>query len=178
MNIVRINEVNESEEYAHSANAIRDFLYMYFEIASDCRPFGDFDRAELGSVDPFKYLDIDYECHYQFRSSSEVTFLHKAAAVNLLCQIAQCYDTDECSGSTIVADFNDVDVRTSKEQSLKDVAPELFAIFEAFCDGRVVNNPNIHAAFHAAFNDSEAFHQSLKSVLTEVVLTTFNSPNT
>ncbi len=66
MNVVQIDKNNFDDEYKASADAIRDFPYMFFEIAGDRRPVGDFDRAELGEVNPFRYLDIKYDYEYQF----------------------------------------------------------------------------------------------------------------
>ena len=175
MNVVHISENNFDDEYKASADAIRDFLYMFFEIAGDCRPVGDFDRAELGTVDPFRYLDIEYDYEYQFRSDSEISFLHQAAAVNLLCRLAQAYETDECSGSTFVSDFNNEMTREAKEPFLREHVPDLFRIHQAFRDGRIVNTPSIHNAFNSAFSDSERFYPSLGVVLDDVVLATFES---
>ena len=119
MRIVRVNEGTYDAEYSASTDAIRDFLYMYFQIAGDCLPAGDFDRAELGSVDPFRYLDVAYEYTYQFRSKQEVAFLHEGAAINLLCHLAQAIDLDECSGSTIVADFRSALARSQEDDALQ-----------------------------------------------------------
>ena len=175
MNVVQIDKNNFDDEYKASADAIRDFLYMYFEIAGDRRPVGDFDRAELGKVNPFGYLDIKYDYEYQFRSDWEIKFLHQGAAINLLCRLAQAYETDECSGSTFVADFNNEETRKTKEQILKEFSPDLFTILEAFSNGRIVATKRIQIAFHAAFNDSERFFPSLEKVLTDVILTAFDS---
>lgn len=175
MNVINVTDATFADEYSASTSAIRDFLHMYFEISGDCRPFGDYDRAELGSVDPFRFLDIHYVYKYQFRSDAEITFMHQAAAINLLCRLAQTYDTDECSGSTVMADFCDLDTRRKNELPLRECAPDLFRIYEAYCEGRIVDTPSIQEAFHAAFKDQTKFYFALGGVLTEVILKTFDN---
>ena len=126
---------------------------MYFQIAGDCLPAGDFDRAELGSVDPFRYLDVAYEYTYQFRSKQEVAFLHEGAAINLLCHLAQAIDLDECSGSTIVADFRSALARSQEDDALQAQAPDLHAIYKAYRNSRTILTPAIQQALQAAFLD-------------------------
>jgi hypothetical protein len=135
---LHINEINFTIEYKESEDAIKDFLYMTFEIAGDCLPTGDWNRAELGRVDPFRYLDIAYECAYQFRNPSELAFLHRSAALNLLCRLAQIEDEDDCSGSTWMDDFRNPHVHLEKEMLIRRYHPELFKIKQAFERGRVV----------------------------------------
>ncbi len=174
MNLLRIDQNNVDDEYEESTNAIRDFLYMFFEIAGDCLPVGDFDRAELGEVDPYKYLDIQYEYRYQFRSDAEIAFLHQGAAINLLCRLAQVNDEDQCSRSTLLADFNNEQVRAENEEMLMHAAPDLFKIYDAWSGGRIIATPSIRNSFHLAFSDSARFHASLEAVLNDVILKTFD----
>ena len=182
VNIVHVSEQSFEDEYSASTNAMRDFLYMYFEISGDCRPTGDFDRAELGAVDPFRYLDIDYRSTFQFRSGTEIQFLHQASAVNLLCQLAQVFDHDECSGSTLMTDFISIECRNgqtnhhsgdSLRAHLRDSIPEVFRIRDAVGAGRIIDTPSITNAFTAAFTSAELFHQSLGVVLSDVILVSF-----
>lgn len=175
MNVVQISETNFDDEYKASTEAIRDFLYMFFEIAGDCRPIGDFDRAELGNVDPLRYLDIEYDYEYQFRSESEITFLHEAAAVNLLCRLAQIYDADERSGSTFISDFSNELSRKANEKTLIEHVPDLFRIHKAVSDNRIIGTSSIKNAIDAAFGDSHRFHASLQAVLNDVILKSFDS---
>jgi len=175
MNVINVTDATFPDEYSASTSAIRDFLYMYFEISGDCRPFGDYDRAELGHVDPFQYLDIHYVYKYQFRSDAEITFMHQAAAINLLCRLAQAYDKDECSGSTFMTDFCNLDSRRTNEPLLRESAPDLFRIYEAYSEGRIIDTPNIQEAFQAAFKDRTKFYFALGAVLKEVILKTFHN---
>ena len=175
MNIVKITETNSEAEYKASEETIREFLYMFFEISGDCRPVGDWDRAEIGTVNPFRFLDIDYEYEYQLRSSSEIKFMHEGAAVNLLCRLASFYDLDECSGSTLMADFNNEASRKEKSDAINANAPDLFKIHEAFASGRIVKTPCIQDAFKAAFSGCEEFYSSLKKVLAEVIFKAFEN---
>lgn len=105
MPVITVDESNSNLEFFASKSAISDFLYMYFNIAGDCLPTGDWDRAELGAVDPFRYIDIDYDCKYQIRSNAEIRFMREAAAVNLLCRLARIHAEDEEQCSTVVQDF-------------------------------------------------------------------------
>lgn len=145
MNVCRIDESNYGREYEESTNAIKDFLYMAFEIAGDCQPIGDWTRAELGTVDPFRYLDIVYEYKYQFRSDAEVDFLHRFAALNLLCRLA-VHDEDGTRHH-----------------------PDLVRIREAFESGRVVSLPVLDRAFRAGLDGTEAFIPTLELVQVEIV---------
>jgi hypothetical protein len=149
VNVCRIDESNYKREYEESTDAIKDFLYMAFEIAGDCQPIGDWTRAELGTVDPFRYLDVAYEYEYQFRSEQEVQFLHRSAALNLLCRLA-VHDEDG-----------------TRHQ------PELVRIREAFESGRVVSLPVLDRAFRAGLDGTEDFVPALKLVNAEIVRRTF-----
>lgn len=175
MNVVHVDESNFDRLYAESTSAIQDFLYMLFEIAGDCRPIGDWDRAELGEVDPFKYLDISYEYEYQFRSGSELTFLHRSAALNLICRLANIVDEDETSGSTWMEDFRRRDSLPDGEGLLRKYHPELFLISEAFEAGRVVGHPTIQRAFRAALYGGDDFFLTLRLLVPDVVLRTFDT---
>ena len=68
MRRVTIDDSSYRHEFEASASAIRDFLYTYFEISGDCLPIGDWDRAELGSVDPTCYIDVEFVPLDGFRS--------------------------------------------------------------------------------------------------------------
>ncbi len=175
MNLIKVGEDNVRDEYDESTNAIRDFLYMFFEIAGDCRPVGDFDRAELGNVDPYKFLDIRYEYEYLFRTDSDIVFLHQGAAINLLCRVAKVYDMGECSGSAWMTYFNDEQMRVEKERELREHAPDLYKIHDAWSRGRIIGTPCIQNSFHLAFKDSERFWPSLEVVLNDVILKTFDT---
>lgn len=174
MNVVVIDESNCDREYQESTSAIKDFLYMLFEIAGDRLPLGDWDRADLGAVDPFRYLDIAYEDEYQFRSVPELDFLHRAAALNLLCRLAEIEDEDECSGSTWMADFQNPLVRAEKETSIREHHPVMFRILEAFESGRIVSIPVIQQAFTAALYGNGDFLQALANVTSEIVVRPFD----
>ncbi|GEM_PF-5712326 len=170
MPTINITAENADTEYAASKEAIRDILYMYFEIAGDCRPIGDWDRADLGRFAPYRYLDIEYEADYCIRSSSEVEFLQQGSAVKLLCQLACVYDQDMCSGATFMRDFCDPDMRERRSDELRECHPELFRIHSAFSGGRVLKNPLLHDAFFAAFHKEGDFYQSLRKVLEEIII--------
>ncbi len=149
MNVCRIDKSNYEREYEESTNAVKDFLYMAFEIAGDCQPVGDWTRAELGTVDPFRYLDIAYEYEYQFRSEGEIHFLHRFAALNLLCRLA-VHDEDGTRHD-----------------------PNLVRIRDAFESGRVVSLPVLDRAFRAGLYGTEDFVPALKLVNAEIVQRTF-----
>ena len=171
---VRIDESNYASEYQESVDAVKDFLYMAFEIVSDCLPTGDWDRAELGKVDPFRYLDIAYEYEYLFRSPEDLAFLHRSAALNLLCRLAKIDDDDECSGSTWMVDFRTPHLRLENEALIRRYHPELFQIEEAFEGGRIVQVPIIQRAFRAALYGSEELYPVLRLVTEKIVLRTFD----
>jgi hypothetical protein len=176
MRLVTIDDANYEEEYRATADAIRDFLYMYFEISGDCLPVGDWDRAELGSVDPFRYLDVAFEYEYLFRPEHEIAFLHEGAAVNLLCRLAQAVDTDECSGSRVVSEFGAGLASGQDDASLRKLSPELHAIYQAHAGGRVVDLLPIQAALSAGFTGNpQAFYSVLETVRTQVIIPVFAS---
>lgn len=164
MRRVTIDDSTYSREYEASAAAIRDFLYTYFEISGDCLPLGDWDRAELGSVDPFLYLDVQFVPQDGFRGPGELVFLREGAAVNLLCRVADALCVDECSGSTRVAGFCSAVASGADDEALRALSPDLLAIYRAYADGRVANAPSIQAAFAAWLSgDVRAFYAALRS---------------
>ncbi len=174
MRLVTIDDANYEEEYRATADAIRDFLYTYFEIVGDCFPAGDWDRAELGSVDPFRYLDVAFEYDYLFRPEHEIAFLHEGAAVNLLCRLAQAVDADECSGSRVVPEFGAALASGQDDAALRKLSPELHAIHQAHAAGRVIDLPSIQAALRAGFTGTpQAFYSALESVRTQVITPVF-----
>ncbi len=175
MNLVRVDESNYDRLHAEWVSATKDFLYMLFDIAGDCQPFGDWDRAELGAVDPFQYLDIAYDGDCPFWSGPTLHFLHRSAALNLLCRLASIGLEDECSGSTWMADFRSRRSQPAIEALIREYHPELFRILEAFEAGRVVPHPVIQRAFRAALYGSDDFLDALRSVTSEIVLRTFDA---
>ncbi len=171
MNIIKITENNSDFEYNESSKALKDILLMYFEISSDCLPIGDFSRAEYGNVDPYKYLDIEYEYKYQFRSNHELKILHEGVAIKLLCILANIVDEDECSGSTVLSDFNS-NIHADNEIIQKKFQV-ITVIHEAWNQGRIIKTPSIHHSFNIAFNDEQKFYNSLESVRKEVIMNVF-----
>lgn len=170
MRRVTIDDTNCAREHAASAAAIRDFLYTFFDISVDCLPIGDWDRAALGEVDPFLYLDVEFVCQYSLRTPAEVEFLHVGAAVNLLCRVAVAFDGDEASGSTVVAAFCSAVASGADDEVLRVVSPELQAIYRAFASGRVPRATAIQSAFRAWLTgDARAFYQTLGIVRAEVI---------
>jgi hypothetical protein len=174
VNIIRVDLSNFDRLFAESTAAIKDFLYMRFEIAGNGMPFGDWDGAELGDVDPYAYLDVAYEFAYQFRSEAELRFLRMSAALNLLCQLARIVDADETSGSTFMEDFRNRAARPEREVMIRTYHPELYRVSEAFESGRVIAHPAIHRAFRAALYGADDLHEALQAVTRDVVMRTFD----
>ncbi len=52
MPVIKVDESNADLEFEASKEAIRDFLYTYFDVAGDCLPTGDWERAERGRHPP------------------------------------------------------------------------------------------------------------------------------
>ena len=169
-NPVKITEANSAREIELSTIALKNILYLYYEISSDCLPIGDWDRADADYFDPYRYLDIEYESNFIIRDEAELALLHEGSAVFLLCRLAQFYDLDESTGSLTMLDFCKTKQREIEERHLRTIAPELFRIHSVFESGNIVKNEYIQNAFLVAFTGNyELFIEAIKKVRIHVI---------
>lgn len=170
--VVEVTDETFDSLYAESAAALRDILYLYLEIASDCLPWGDFDRADRGTFDPYRFLAITYRHRYQFRSESDLRLLHEGSAISLIAHLAEIAFLDECSESTFVEDFARGRI-TYEHPAAHDTLVELARIHHAYVTGRIVDHPLIRSAFDTAFTDPESFLDRLPPLVADVIVPTF-----
>ena len=170
---VHVTEATADAEWRASAAALRDILYTYLDLCADCLPTGDWSRAERGTTDPFRYLDIHYAGTVAIRTPAEERLLHEGAAVQLLCRLADAAETDEASGSRTVEAVAEAVARGASSGEIAAVSPELARIARAWRRGRIVPEPSIQRAFEAAFTPGEHVHDHLRAVREQVVVPAF-----
>lgn len=170
---IAITEDNFDDEYKLVEAALQDFLLMYFEIGADCLPYGDFSRAPLGEVDPFRFLDISYTSPaYGFIDERSLRMLHQGAAVNLLCRLADFHENAMGSfdGHGYSSAFKAMLSGDTEWEQWRNKALDLLKIYDAFVEVRIIDIPAIRGAFSLAFSDPGAFlAEALPEVYAEVI---------
>jgi hypothetical protein len=84
-----VNEINQ-ENYSVATNAIRDILYMYYDLVTDYKGFGH--NINTGNFDPIFFADC-----YLFEPEGvnlgiDVNILHEGSVVAILCWLSDYWD--------------------------------------------------------------------------------------
>lgn len=166
MRVIKVDEANFGKVYEAAAAAARDFLFLFWDITADRLPGGDFDRADQGSVDPYQYVDLEFDG----AAVVDTELLRVGAAVTLLARLAEVNDLDECSETTYLRDFN-----AGRPQTGTGIprVEELARIREVFDAGGIIEHPALIEAFEVAFSDPDRLRDALARVVREVILPTF-----
>lgn len=141
-----VNEINE-ENYLVAIDAIRDVLYMYYDLASD----GFIHNIETGKFDPIFFADC-----YLFEPKGisfgiDVKLLHEGSAVAILCRLSDYWD----------------EIGTIPEDNFA------FEVKRMLTKGRLDHLPLAEQTIKLAFEDEEKFRDLLKDVYKEYVLEFF-----
>ena len=150
-----INEQN----YDDAIKALKDILYMFVDIIVQN---GDFAELELGSFDPFLYIDAEIESDYVLLTDGEFNLLQQGAAIALLAKVADVYFDDECQCNDVMPFFN----KNGKlPEGFDNYYPQLPKIKNAFQQNRIIQEPKIIDAFNAAFSNWAVFQKRLKVLM-------------
>jgi hypothetical protein len=82
------NEINE-ENYPNAISAIRDILYMYYDLKGS---EGFFHNTDTGSFDPLSYADCYLSEPPGKSFGIDVGLLHEGAMVAILCRLSDYWD--------------------------------------------------------------------------------------
>jgi len=81
------------ENYQQADNAIRDILYMFFDMARSYRGFGH--NIETGSFNPFDFLDSQIVAPPGQSFSIDQALLHGGAGISMLCTLSNAWDEEQ-----------------------------------------------------------------------------------
>lgn len=84
-----VNEINE-ENYAVASKAIRDILYMYYDLITSYKGFGH--NIETGSFDPVFFADCYLFEPKGYTFGIDVSILHEGSAVAIVCMFSDYWD--------------------------------------------------------------------------------------
>ncbi len=84
-----VNEINQ-ENYPVAINAIRDILYMYYDLVESYKGFGH--NIETGSFDPIFFADCYLFEPQGITFGIDVNVLHEGSAVAILCKFSDYWD--------------------------------------------------------------------------------------
>ncbi len=85
----RMNEINQ-ENYSVAINAIRDILYMFYDLSESYEGFGH--NIEIGSFDPIFFADCYVFEPQGITFGIDVNVLHEGSAVAILCKLSDYWD--------------------------------------------------------------------------------------
>lgn len=142
-----LREINE-ENYPTAIAAIRDILYMYYELAQE-KYF--FHSVDTGTFDPLFFADCWFCEPPGGGCSIDVDLLHKGSAVAILCQLSDIWD-ESCE------------------------IPETefaFQVKHALEEDRFDHLPLAEHTIRLAFQNEEQFRESLTEVYKTHVLEFF-----
>lgn len=143
-----VNEIN-AENYTQAIAAIRDILYMYYDLVESYEGFGH--SIETGSFDPIFFAD----CYLFEREGTtlgiDVNILHEGAAVAILCKLSDYWDD------------NDMSVEDEFLLQVKQILSE----------GKLDHLPLAEQAIKIAFDDEEEFRDTLDEVYKNYVVRRF-----
>lgn len=139
-----LNEINK-ENYVLAIDAIRDILYMYYDLVDSYKGFGH--SIAYGNFDPIFFID----CYlYEPEGTTfgiDVSILYEGSAVAILCRLSDYWD--ECGG-----------------------LPEDKFILEVkriLSEGRIDHLPLAEQAIKEAFQSEEGFRVLLPDVYEKYV---------
>lgn len=134
---ITTNNVHEAE------NAIRDILYMYYDLVKSYRGFGH--NIDCGKFSPLNYIDAVLEEPEGYTFAIDLELLQIGSAVALLCDLVNMWDEFETS-----------DVQ---------VWPIIGQIKTALISGRFGHLPELQKAIELGLgNSEEAFRKEISSI--------------
>jgi hypothetical protein len=96
-----LKEIN-SDNYPQAVAALRDVLYMYYDLITSYGGFGH--SIDTGTFDPFFYMDCYVNEPKGYTFGIDIDLIHKGAAVALLCRLSDYWDDyDEAPGGEFAA---------------------------------------------------------------------------
>ena len=143
-----VNEINQ-ENYPVAINAIRDILYMYYDLVESYEGFGH--NIDTGNFDPIFFADC-----YLFEPEGvtfgiNVNVLHEGSAVAILCWLSDFWDDHE----------------TSPEGEFSSEVKRILT------EGRLDHLPLAEQAVKLAFEDEEKFRDLLDEAYEKYVVQFF-----
>ena len=143
-----LNEINE-ENYAEAISAIRDILYLYYDLVESYNGFGH--NIDTGTFDLIFFADC-----YLFEPEGttfgiDVNILHEGSAVAILCKLSDYWD----------------------EHGLLPNDEFVTQVKDILSEGRLDHLPLAEEAIKEAFQDEERFRDLLGEVYKNYVLRRF-----
>jgi hypothetical protein len=138
------NEINE-ENYKSAISAIRDILYMYYDLVES---EGFFHGTDTGSFDPLAYAD----CYLSEPLGIDVGILHEGATVAILCRLYDYWD-----------EIGELPEHDQLVNEVRRMLPK----------GRFDHLPLAERAITAAFRDEDEFWNLLPQVYKDYVVERF-----
>lgn len=131
---ITTDNVHEAE------NAIRDILYMYYDLVKSYKGFGH--NIDCGTFNPLNYIDAVLEEPHGYTFAIDLELLQNGSAVALLCDLVNMWDEFETS-----------DVK---------VWPIIAQIKTALVSGRLEHMPELKKAIELGLaNSEEAFREEI-----------------
>lgn len=142
------NEINE-ENYPIAVNAIRDILYMYYDLIESYKGFGH--NIDTGKFDSIFYADCYLYEPEGITFGIDVNILHEGSAVAILCKLSDYWDEFEA---------------VPKDEFTLNIK-------QIISEGRLTHLPLAERAIKMAFEDEEKFRDLLDKVYEKYVFNFF-----
>lgn len=84
-----VNEINK-ENYHVAINAIRDIIYMFYDLVESYKGFGH--NIDTGNFDPVFFVDCYLYEPKDITFGIDVNVLHEGSAVAILCKFSDYWD--------------------------------------------------------------------------------------
>jgi hypothetical protein len=143
-----LTEINE-ENYMVAISAIRDILYMYYDLVESYNGFGH--NIDTGNFDPIFFADCYLFEREGISFGIDVNILHEGSAVAILCKLSDYWDENDT---------------LPKDKFILEVERLL-------SENRVDHLPLAEQAIKEAFQDEESFRDLLDKVYKSYVLQRF-----
>jgi len=140
---ITTNNVHEAE------NAIRDILYMYYDLVRSYKGFGH--NIDCGKFNPLNYIDAVLEEPERYTFAIDLELLQNGSAVALLCDLVNMWDEFETS-------------------DVQEAWPIIGQIKAAIASGRLAHMPELKKAIELGLaNSEEGFRKEINSIYQKYV---------
>jgi hypothetical protein len=143
------NEINE-ENYPNAISAIRDILYMFYDLKESYEGFGH--NIETGSFNPLSYADCYLSEPPGYAFGIDVEILHEGAMVSILCRLSDYWDDIE---------------------EVPETDKFVIEVRHMLSKGRFDHLPLAERAISAAFSDEGKFRELLVQIYQDYVVERF-----
>lgn len=143
-----VNEINQ-ENYPIAINAIRDILYMYYDLVEGYKGFGH--NIETGNFDPIFFADCYLFEPQGITFGIDVNVLHEGSAVAILCKFSDYWD----------------------EHGAKPEGEFASEVKRILSEGRLDHLPLAEQAIKFAFEDEDKFRDLLDEAYEKYVVQFF-----